>query len=229
MVKKQAKGHQKGAGKRAGAQPQPATGQWVFMESSGQLLVPMADPWGQWGPMAGQMGPMAGQWGPMAGPWGNPRMASASKGGNGGKGKVQKPFLKQAEAKEDPSGKNHPKGLLRDALPLLLGRTPNENGKKDAVYETSEENGKHVAVLTISDLPGGQTVFEGKPASTVKDAETNAAQKCVNVLAKEIKEAREARQAVLAEKKKAKGEVWKARIADKKAEAAAQKETAATE
>lgn len=133
------------------------------------------------------------------------------------------------KAKEDPSGKNHPKGLLRDALPLLLGRTPNENGKKDAVYETSEENGKHVALLTISDLPGGQTVFKGKPASTVKDAETNAAQKCVNVLAKEIKEAREARQAVLAEKKKAKGEVWKARIADKKAEAAAQKETAATE
>merc|ERR1719265_2710394 len=94
----------------------------------------------------------------------------------------------------------NPKGQLSAALCMLLGRSAT---KDDCVYEFSEEKGKHVATLTIAALTTEKTEFKGKPAANKKEAEANAARKALNVLSKEIKEAKTAHDKVKKEKEQA--------------------------
>jgi len=128
----------------------------------------------------------------------------------GGKGGVQQHHLKQTSS----GGDTNPKGVLSTALCMLLGRSVT---KEDCVYEVTEEKGKHVATLTVSALTTEKTDFEGKPAADKKSAEANAAKKALNVLSKEIKEAKAAHDVVKKEKEQAFREKKKAKLAEKKA------------
>merc|ERR1712066_171725 len=97
---------------------------------------------------------------------------------------IQNHFAKQGQQQNRRDDGDGPKCRLNHALTLLLNRPAT---KEDCVYEMSEENNKHVAVLTISALSTEKTEFKGKPAQNKKDAQANAAQKALNVLSKEIK------------------------------------------
>lgn len=108
-----------------------------------------------------------------------------------------------------------PKTRLSQVLPLLLGRSVT---KADSNYEMSQENGKHKAVLQIPALDRDVTEFIGKPADNKLDAEHNAAQKALNVMAKEVKEAQQARDEVKKAKFEEKCAANRERIESKKAE-----------
>merc|ERR1719491_2512713 len=108
----------------------------------------------------------------------------------------------------------NPKSTLSTALCMLLGRSCT---KDDCVYEVTEEKGKHVATLTIAALTTEKTEFKGKPAANAKEAQANAAQKALNVLSKEIKEAKAAHDVVKKEKEQAFKEKKKAKLAEKNA------------
>merc|ERR1740117_443407 len=108
----------------------------------------------------------------------------------------------------------NPKGDLSAALCLLIGRSCT---KDDCVYETTEEKGKHVATLTVAALTTEKTEFIGKPASSEKEAQANAAKKALNVLSKEIKEAKAAHEVVKKEKFEAQKEKKKEKLAEKNA------------
>merc|ERR1712178_603782 len=139
---------------------------------------------------------------------------------------VQQHILKQQQGQAQGRGGNdsNPKGDLSAALCLLLDRSAT---KDDCVYEHNELETKHgkkfEATLTISALTTERTEFKGKPADNKKDAEKYAAQKALNVLGKEIKEARKAKDEIDAEKRKAKAAEWKEKREAKKAEKEAEK------
>jgi len=128
---------------------------------------------------------------------------------------AQQHHLKQANKGGDINPKGDPKGLLNTALQMLLGRPI---AKEDCVYEMTGEKGKHVATLTVAALTTEKTDFKGKPAPDKKTAEANAAQKALNVLSKEIKEAKAAHDVVKKEKEQAWEEKKAAKIAEKKAD-----------
>merc|ERR1712194_237658 len=96
-------------------------------------------------------------------------------------GKVKKQHIKQATV----VAKAHPKQDLSVALHALLERSAT---KEDMVYETEEVNGTFITTLQVAALETERTEFKGKPAESRKLTEANAAQKCLNVLQKEIKE-----------------------------------------
>merc|ERR1712204_56937 len=97
---------------------------------------------------------------------------------------------------------------------MLLGRSCT---KDDCVYEVTEEKGKHVATLTVAALTTEKTEFKGKPAANAKEAQANAAHKALNLLSKEIKEAKAAHDVVKKEKEQAFKEKKKAKLAEKNA------------
>merc|ERR1712129_390204 len=126
-----------------------------------------------------------------------------------------KGFGKQAQQPQAQGHRGNPKDLLNNALRRLLER---DVTKDECAYEVTEEKGKHVATLTISALTTDQTEFKGKPAANAKDAQASAAQKCLNVLAKEIKVANEKFEEEAAEKRKARAAIEKEKKAAKKAD-----------
>jgi len=117
-------------------------------------------------------------------------------------------------------GGDNAKERLNQGLTLLLGRSCT---KDDCVYEMSEENKKHIATLTIPELTSATNEFKGKPAQDKKSAQQNAARKAVNMLGKEIKEAKKVHDAEKAEKEKARKEERDEKMAAKKAEKEAAK------
>jgi len=126
-----------------------------------------------------------------------------------------KEFGKQGQQQNrGDDGGDGPKNRLNRALTLLLERSVT---KEDLVYEMSEENNKHVAVLKVPALSTEWTEFKGKPGLTKRDAQVNAAQKALNVLSKEIKEATTAHEAVQEEKRKARAAIMKDKRQAKKA------------
>ena len=72
-------------------------------------------------------------------------------------------------------------------------------------------------MLQIPALETAKTEFKGKPGANKKEAEAMAAVKALNVLAKEIKEARAAHDEMKKEKNRAKNAEWKEKKAAEKA------------
>lgn len=150
------------------------------------------------------------------------------KGGKLPQNLVQQHFLKQAQqgGGQQGGGGDNPKGKLSAALCALLERNVT---KDDCVYEMDADSqpGKFIATLQIAALTTEKTEFKGKPAENKKTAEANAAQKCLNVLQKEIKVALKAKEERDEEKRKEKAAANKERQEAKKAEKAAEAAEAA--
>merc|ERR1711957_235212 len=114
-------------------------------------------------------------------------------------------------------GSESQKHALQTAVQLLMGRS---STKEDIVYSFSEEDGKHIAVVSLPAIDAEEKEFTGRAKATEKDAAQSATQEALQKLKKEIKEASATRNAAKEEKHKERIAVMKAKrqenVADKK-------------
>merc|ERR1711957_131512 len=115
-------------------------------------------------------------------------------------------------------GSESQKHALQTAVQLLMGRS---STKEDIVYSFSEEDGKHIAVVSLPAIDADEKEFTDRAKATEKDAAISAAMEALQKLKKDIKEASAKRNAAKEEKHKERMVAVKEEAEDKTAAAAA--------